>query len=257
MSKIIAVANQKGGVGKTFIASNVSSFLVSKKKTVLMIELDPQGNLTSSFYDEEDVPTEISRTGSAHSLKLFDEKFNGAAIPVSDNLSLFGATKALGDVNSRGADVLFSLIDNVLELKKDVDYIVIDCPPSIGNLQMAALTVADYLIIPSEATDASANGVKEVIKTAKNVRRRMNPRLEILGVVMNKLKRPSSNVQDMYLEQIKEEHGSLMFDAEVAFTVKVEESIAMKQSFSEYSPRFADKIGLTDFLNEFEIKAEG
>ena len=254
MSEIIAVANQKGGVGKTFFASNISSFLVSKKNTVLMIELDPQGNLTSSFYDEEDIPIEISRTGSAHSLKLFDEEFNGDAILVSDNLSLFGATKALGDVNSRGADVLFSFIDNVLELKKHVDYIVIDCPPSIGNLQMAALTVADYLIIPSEATDASANGVKEVIKTAKNVRRRMNSRLKILGIVMNKLKRPSSNVQDMYLEKIKEENETLMFTSEVTFTVKVEESIAMKQSFTKYSPRFAEKNGLVAFLNELEIK---
>jgi len=257
MSKIVAIANQKGGVGKTFFASNVSSFLISKKKTVLMIELDPQGNLTSSFYDEEDVPTEILNTGSAHSLKLFDEDFNGEAISVGGNLSLFGATKALGDVNGRGTDVLFAFIDNVLELKKEVDYIVIDCPPSIGNLQMAALSVADYLIVPSEATDASAKGVKEVIKTAKNVRRRINGRLEILGVVMNKLKRPSSNVQDMYLEQIKDEHGSLMFNSDVSYTVKVEESIAMKQSFSEYSPRFAEKNGLAAFLNEFEAKVEG
>lgn len=257
MSKIVAFANQKGGVGKTFFASNLSSFLVSKKNRVLMIELDPQGNLTSSFYDEEDIPAEISNTGAAHSLNLFDENFNGAAISVDENLSIFGASKALSDVNSRGADVLFAFIDNVLELKKDVDYIVIDCPPSIGVLQMAALAVADYLIIPSEATDASAKGIKEVIKTAKNVRRRLNDRLEILGVVMNKLKRPSSNVQDMYLEQIKEDHGALMFNADVSYTVKVEESIAMKQSFSEYSPRFAEKNGLAAFLNEFEIKIEG
>jgi chromosome partitioning protein len=256
MSKITAVANQKGGVGKTFISSNIASYFTAKAKKVLMVELDPQGNLTLAFFEKDDTPTPIE-SGYSHTLSLFDEEFRGEPVEINENLFLFGATKSLSKINNNDESIAKVFAENIAKIASDYDHVIIDCPPSIGNLQISALLAADYLIIPSEAAEASAIGVGEIMTTARHIKNIGNSKLKVLGVVLNKLTRPASNVQKMFVDQILDSVGSLSFDSQLFSTVKVNESVTMKEPLFEYAPKYSEKIGLTSFLKELEIKVEG
>lgn len=258
MSKNVAIANQKGGVGKTFIAANLSVQLASKGNKVLMVELDPQSNLVRSFFDVPDdaSPDFLTTQGMAHTLELFEEDFVGSPVQVRENLYLFGGDKKLSVVEKFGSELKDFFKYNINLLNDQFDFIVFDCPPSIGELQSSALAVATHLIVPSEASSASLQGASSIFTTAKSTRKRSNHQLQITGVLLNKLKRPSSNVQDVFVEEIREKFGALVFDTEIFSTVKVEESVASLEPIVEYSPQHAKKIGMDTFYSEFIKRTE-
>ncbi|MDD4796646.1 MAG: AAA family ATPase [Eubacteriales bacterium] len=183
MGMIVAVANQKGGVGKTTTSVNLSACIASKGYRVLLVDLDPQGNSTSGYgIDKPHIQL------SSYDLLINDATVSQAALPTMlDRLHILPA-----DVNLVGAEVeLVSAIarEHILKGKLDAarsqyDYIFIDCPPSLGLLTLNALTAADNLLVPIQCEFYALEGLSQLMNTASVVKKHLNPHLSVEGVVL-------------------------------------------------------------------------
>lgn len=183
MGKIIAIANQKGGVGKTTTSINLSACLGELGKKVLVIDLDPQGNCTSGFGIEKE---QIQNT--VYELILNKCSVKNSMMPVSgienvtiipSNVNLAGAEIELLEFNEKEY-ILKNSIDYV---KEDFDYIIIDCPPSLNMLTVNAMTTADSMLIPIQCEYYALEGIGQLITTINLVQKRLNSKLKIEGVV--------------------------------------------------------------------------
>ena len=183
MGKIIAIANQKGGVGKTTTSINLSACLGELGKKVLVIDLDPQGNCTSGFGIEKE---QIQNT--VYELILNKCSVKNSMMPVKgienvtiipSNVNLAGAEIELLEFNEKEY-ILKNSIDYV---KEDYDYIIIDCPPSLNMLTVNAMTTADSMLIPIQCEYYALEGIGQLITTINLVQKRLNSKLKIEGVV--------------------------------------------------------------------------
>lgn len=182
MGRIIAIANQKGGVGKTTTSINLSACLAEKNKKVLTIDTDPQGNTTSGLGIEKD---EVENT--IYELML-DECTIRECIKKTDfenldiipsNVNLAGAEIELLGIN----DKEYILKNAVDYIKEDYDYIIIDCPPSLNMLTVNAMTTADTVLVPIQCEYYALEGLSQIIQTVDLVKKKLNPKLELEGVV--------------------------------------------------------------------------
>ena len=197
MTKIIAILNHKGGVGKTTTTINLAAALQQKKKRVLAIDMDGQANLTESFgLSIEEEKTVYGAMKGEYPLPLVKAE-NGISI-VPACLDLSAAESEL--INEPGRElILKGLIARLLDTQK-FDYILIDCPPSLGLLTLNALTAADYLIIPVQAQFLAMRGMAKITNVIEIVRERLNPNLNIGGIVItqfDKRKTLNKNVSEI------------------------------------------------------------
>jgi chromosome partitioning protein len=183
LAKVIAIANQKGGVGKTTTAVNLSSCLAFKGKRVAIIDIDPQGNTTSGLgVDKKNI------TKSIYEVLINDENIENALIdtPVENlkicpsNIQLVGAEVELVSVISRETRMKVSISD----IRDRFDFILIDCPPSLGLLTLNALTAADTILVPIQCEYYALEGLSQLMNTVKLVQRHLNPSLDVEGVVL-------------------------------------------------------------------------
>ena len=178
--KIITFANHKGGVSKTTSTASIGACMAMKGKKVLLIDLDGQANLTLYFIPNED---EIETS-------IFDSLVNGVPLPVKhirENLDLVPSSLEMASAEIALTNLLAreQLLSRLLEpLRKDYDYILIDCPPSLGLLTLNALTSADFLIIPVQAQFLAMRGMAKITSVIEIVKERLNPNLSIGGIVI-------------------------------------------------------------------------
>lgn len=258
MAKVVSVANQKGGVGKTTVLVNAGLHMASLGKKILFLDIDPQNNLVISLAPmlAED-PDFKKGSHLAHNINMFewegDEPFVPVPYEISENVHIIGTSKLSGNVTQSS---IYNLADSLDLIKNHYDYVFIDSPPSAGTLQHAALSIADALIIVSQPQKLSVKGVDDLMTTVRQVQRRMNPDLKLLGIIINQVKRPASKAQTQHIELLKDKYGELLFTDNLYDTVRVTESMGEGKSLAEYAPKQADDFGFTTFTNEFVERLE-
>lgn len=201
MSVIYAVANQKGGVGKTTTTVNLAACLAEKKKKVLVIDMDPQGNATSGFGIEKDKLLATSYElllgeNTPEECSIYLKEFKLAVIP--SNMNLAGA-----EVELIGIDKREKLLDQSLQnIRNMYDYILIDCPPSLSMLTVNSLCAADAVIVPLQCEFYALEGLTQLINTINLVKKRLNPKIIIEGIVFTMYDN-RTNLCNQVVEEVK------------------------------------------------------
>lgn len=259
MGKIIPVANEKGGVGKTSTGLNLAyhlSAIVGKK--VLLVDLDPQYNLTNKFFDSKEAipPAICMKVGESNSLSLFDDPCYTKPYIINDNLHLLGTSAHISSANNCSSEEVVNFAENLNELAQAYDYVLIDCPPSVGNLQFSALTACHGVIIPTTADGDSIEAVDKVLTSVSKVKRTLNPDIQVLGILLNDIQKSATLIQNHLISKLRQSHANLVFESEILHTTLVLEASANKQSILEYDRKKAEYINVTAFMTEFETRAE-
>ena len=206
MTKIIAILNHKGGVGKTTTTINLAAAFQQKKKRVMVIDLDGQANLTESFgYSIEEEKTVYGALKGEYALPLIETESGITLVPSC--LDLSAAESEL--INEPGREmILRGLIAKVPNIDK-FDYVLIDCPPSLGLLTLNALTASDYLIIPVQAQFLAMRGMAKIMNVIQIVQERLNPNLKVGGIVVTQFdqrntlnKSVSELIMDSFCDQV-------------------------------------------------------
>ena len=241
-AKIIAVVNQKGGTGKTTTTENIGIGLVNEGKKVLLIDMDPQGSLTISLGyprpDEmyptlSDVLEKVIRENLENPKEGIINQREGVDL-MPGNIELSGLEVSLVNIMSRET-ILKRYLD---EIKKEYDYILLDCMSSLGMVTMNALVAADSVLIPVQAQYLSEKGLEQLLQTVSKVRRQINPKLKIDGIVLtmvdkrtNYAKEISALVRNVYGGNIK------VFKTDIPHSVRAAEISAEGKSIFEHDPK--------------------
>jgi len=231
---VIAIANQKGGVGKTTTAINLSAALAKSGKKVLLIDLDPQGNSSLSFLDHKVIEQSIYDllTDSNASPEDIIKPTSIAGLDVMPsriNLAKF-ESKLIGEF-----DAPFRLKDRIDGLIKSYDYILIDTPPTLGLITVNALVASDYVLVPIQPSYFALEGTDDLLETVEKVKARPNPRLQVLGVVITLLDKRTTLARDIQ-EQIRTVFGDKVFSTVISKSVRLEESPAYKETIFTFAP---------------------
>ncbi|HEX2713714.1 MAG TPA: ParA family protein [Candidatus Acidoferrales bacterium] len=235
MTPILAIANQKGGVGKTTTAINLAAAMAQRQKKILLIDLDPQANTTIAFFDQADVQTSMFDVLSDHHADL-------AAVikPTKDTmLFLAPARLALAKLEQQLAgqfDAPFKLKDALAPIQKDYDFVIVDTPPALGILTVNAMVAATHLLVPIQAAYFAIEGTDDLLETYERIRARPNPALKVLGVVITLFDKRTNISRDTH-EQIRSVFGSVLFKTRITKNVRLEESPAYKETIMTYAPK--------------------
>lgn len=235
MGKTIAVANQKGGVGKTTTAINLSSCIAAKGKKVLVIDTDPQGNTTSGLGVEKN---ELENT--IYELMLGDCSIRDCIISdVIDNVSLVPSNVNLSaaEIELIGVDKKEYILRNEIDYVKDnYDYIVIDCPPSLNMLTINAMTTADSVLVPIQCEYYALEGLSQLIHTVNLVKERLNPDLEMEGVVFT-MYDSRTNLSAQVVENVKDNLNQHIYKTLIPRNIRLAEAPSYGLPINLYDPK--------------------
>ena len=248
MGKIISVANQKGGVGKTTTTVNLSTILAKKGKKVLLIDTDPQGNATSGLGVSKDV--ELSVYDILIGDTEFDETLQETAIKnlkvCPSNISLAGAEVQLVSMMSR-EQRLKTKLDKI---KDQYDYILIDCPPSLGLVTLNAFTASDSVLIPVQCEYFALEGLGQLLNTVNLVKKHLNKNLEIEGALLT-MYDARTNLSNQVVKEVKKYFEDKVYKTVIPRNVRLSEAPSYGMPITEYDPRSKGAKSYTKFAKEF------
>jgi chromosome partitioning protein len=237
MGRIIAVANQKGGVGKTTTAINLSAALAELGQKVLVMDVDPQGNTTSGFGLDKN---ELEKT--IYELMLGEYNIEDCIIKdVLDNLSILPSNVELAaaEIELIGVDEKEYILKNaVKKIRDEYDFIIIDCPPSLNMLTVNAMTTADTVLVPIQCEYYALEGLSQLLHTVDLVKQRLNPALEMEGVVFT-MYDARTNLSLQVVENVKSNLNQTIYKTIIPRNVRLAEAPSHGLPINKYDPKSA------------------
>ena len=249
MGKIVSIANQKGGVGKTTTSINLSTILAKKGKKILMIDADPQGNASSGIgVDREDI--ELSVYDVLINDKPIDEVVKKTNIKNLDicpsNINLAGAEVELVSVMSRE----HRLKEKLDMVKDNYDFIIIDCPPSLGLITLNAFTASDSVLIPVQCEYYALEGLGQLLNTISLVKKHLNKDIEIEGALLT-MYDIRTNLSNQVVKEVKKYFNDKVYKNVIPRNVKLSEAPSYGMPISVYDPRSKGAKSYEKFVKEF------
>ena len=258
MGKIVSIANQKGGVGKTTTSINLSTILAKRGKKVLMIDADPQGNASSGVGVDKEVEE------SVYDILIGDTEMENIVIKTNiknlyvcpSNINLAGAEVELVSVMSRE----YRLKEKLDEIKEEYDYIIIDCPPSLGLITLNAFTASDSVLIPVQCEYYALEGLGQLINTINLVKKHLNKNIDIEGALLT-MYDARTNLSNQVVKEVKKYFNDKVYKNVIPRNVKLSEAPSYGMPISVYDPRSKGAKSYEKFVKEFlknnDLEAKG
>jgi chromosome partitioning protein len=231
---ILAIANQKGGVGKTTTAINLSAAFAKRGKRTLLLDLDPQSNSSLTFLDIHSIQKTVFEVLMEPNVSFRDVIRHTSVL----HLDVAPARISLAKLESNLVgefDAPFRLKDKLDAVRKEYDFVVIDTPPTLGLITVNALVACSHLLIPIQSSYFALEGTDDLLETVERVKARPNPELKVLGVVITLHDKRTILAKDIY-KQIKNVFGPKVFKTIISKSVRLEESPAYKEAIFSFAP---------------------
>lgn len=248
MGKIVSIANQKGGVGKTTTSINLSTILAKKGKKVLMIDADPQGNASSGVgFDKEIEESVYDILINDTEMKNVVKKTNVKNLFICpSNINLAGAEVELVSMMSRE----YRLKEKLDLIKDEYDFIIIDCPPSLGLITLNAFTASDSVLIPVQCEYYALEGLGQLINTINLVKKHLNKNIEIEGALLT-MYDARTNLSNQVVKEVKKYFNDKVYKNVIPRNVKLSEAPSYGMPISVYDPRSKGAKSYEKFVKEF------
>jgi len=256
MARIICVANQKGGVGKTTTTVNLSSALAQIGRRVLIVDFDPQGNASSGLgikkYENQEGNIYHVLVGQKKISQIIQNTSDQTLCIATANPDLVGAEIELVDMPRRE----YRLKGALEEVSGDFDYIFIDCPPSLGLLTVNALTAATSFLVPLQCEYFALEGLSQLLNTAGIIKKNLNPNLKIEGIVLTMLD-SRNNLSHQVVSEIQNHFGDKVFSAVIPRSVRLSEAPSHGQSIFAYDSKSVGAKKYLELAQELNARVLG